>query len=359
MRILDKYLSFEFLRGIVISLFVFVFIYVIVDFFEDISRFIDRKVSTEVVTLFYLYQIPSIVVLVIPVALLLSCFFSLGAMAKKYELVAMKASGMSLYRVALPIFWLALGVSLAVLLLNESLVPWANEAKSSLERLKIEKRAPLNYQYQRNLYYIGERGRIYYARVFDGRAGRLEDIHIYEFDERGSLVRRIDARKGLWGERGWVFFNGISRRFSPSGEEAIPFSELSLPQLEETPEDFSKEVKKPEEMNFFALRDFVRKLKRSGKDFSSPLVELYLKVSFPFANLIIVLLGAPLAADVRRSGMVLGLGLSLFVSFVYWGVLQISKAFGLKGSIPPYLAAWLPNFLFAAVGGAFFLRAKK
>lgn len=349
----------EFLRGVAISLFAFVFIYVIVDFFEDISRFIDRKVSMGAVSLFYLYQIPSIVVLLIPVALLLSCFFSLGTMARRYELMAIKASGVSLHRAVLPIFWLAFGVSTGVLLLNESLVPWASKRKSNLELSRIEQRPPINYQYQRNLYYIGERGTIYYARVFDGRAGELSDVHIYEFDQKGSLACRVDARRGVYREGVWVFFDGMVRRFSPSGEEAIPFRELSFPQFEEGPEDFAREVKTPEQMNFFELRNLVRRLKRSGKDFSSALVELYLKVSFPFANLIIVLLGAPLAADVRRSGIVLGLGLSLFVSFVYWGLLQVSKAFGLKGSLPPGLAAWLPNFLFAAVGGVLFLRARK
>ena len=359
MRILDRYISGQFLKGVVLSLFTFVFIYLIVDFFEHLSKFIDRKVSAGVVSLFYIYEIPTIVVLLIPVALLLSCFLSLGTMARRYELVAAKTAGVSIYRLFLPILCLALGVSIGVLVLSESLLPLANRTRKKLEWSKIDRRPPINYQYQRNFYFIGEKGRIYYARIFDGRAGTLDDIHIYEFDREGELVQRTDARKGAWKDSVWVFSHGVVRRFSPTGEKATAFKELPLPELEETPEDFAKEVRKPEEMNFFELRRYVQKLQRSGREFARELVDLYLKISFPFTNLVIVLIGAPLAANIRRSGVIVGFGSSLLVSFVYWGALQVSKALGLKGSLPPGLTAWLPNLIFVAVAMGLFLRAKK
>ena len=100
-------------------------------------------------------------------------------------------------------------------------------------------------------------------------------------------------------------------------------------------------------------------MKKTGKDPSKALVELYTKISFPFVTFIIIILGAPLSADTRRSGLALGFGLSLLISFIYWGLLQVSKAYGIKGNVPPVLAAWLPNIIFAAIGIFLIIRIRK
>jgi lipopolysaccharide export system permease protein len=350
-KILDRYLLQEFVKSLLFSLFAFVFIFIVVDLFEDIARYIDKNVGLFTLFRFYLSQLPYIIVLIIPVAALISCFFSVGSLSRRNELSAILTSGVSLHRALLPLFLFGLLLSLFVFIFEEGLVPYGNKKKRRIERVEINKRPVTNPYYKRDFNYLGTERRVYRAEIFDGGKKELLNVTFFEFRDESSLKKRIDAEKAVWSDTGWVFQQGVMRTFSENGdEELVSFENLSQPNLEETPRDFSREVKDPEEMSIFELKRFIVKKRQGGEEISKERVDFHTKFSFPLANLIVILFGAPLAARIRKSGIAFGFVLSITICFLYWGLLQTTRALGHNGTIPPALAAWLPNLLFGSCG---------
>ena len=360
MKVLDRYLLREFSKAIVFILIGFVFIFIIVDLFDDLSKFLEKKVEIPNILLYYIYQVPSIAVLVFPVAVLLSLFFSLGMMAKHFEILAMKSNGISLYRIFATYIVAGFVMSIFVIFVNEFVVPYANEKVKEVKRTKIDKLPVVNYHFQTNLFYIGKNGFTYTVKTYDGNKKEMRRVSVLQFDKNYRIKKRIDAKLAVWKNNHWEFRNGYERIFGDTLEQkVIPFTNKVFPELKEIPADFSKKVKSLDEMRYTEIEDYIKKIRKTGGDPSKALVELYTKFAFPFVTFIIIVLGAPLSADARRSGVALGFGLSLLISFIYWGSLQVSKAYGIKGNLNPLLAAWLPNILFAVIGIFLIVRIKK
>ena len=348
MRILDRYIVKEFMKGVVLSLFAFVFIYCVVDLFEKLSGFIEKKASIIAIGKYYFYQMPFIVVLVLPVAVLLSLFFTLGIMVRRNELVAIKSAGVSVIRILWPLILAGLVLSLAVFGIEEGLAPVANRRNDRIKRVELDKLPAIDYKYRKNMFFLGSGGRMYFAKIFDGRKKELIEPVVLQFGPKSTIVRRTDAKRAVWTDEGWKFEDAVVRGFNP--ETVSHHHEIMIPELKETPEDFSRIRQKPEDMSYWSLRRYVREKKKAGEDVLKETVELNMKLSFPAVNLVIVLLGAPIAASIRRSGAAAGFAASLLISFLYWGFLQIAKALGYYGSLPPVLAAWVNNVLFAGCG---------
>lgn len=360
MRLLDRYLLSEFLKALLFSLLAFVLIFVLVDVFEKLDFLIDHRVSVPLAILFYLYQVPYIVVLVVPVAMLLSSMAVTGAMARHNELVSMKAAGLHLYRIFLPLFLLGLGVSLATLVVGETVIPATNRLKGELERRRIRREAQIDRSIRHRFLYDGSQGRQFYIKRLDASRGVMDSVSLLQLDRGHNIVLRIDAGRGDWREGRWVLSDVIRRRFSPDGsEQADSLAVLALDDCPETPGDFVEQVLLPDEMGFLELRRYIDRIRRSGGDVRRPVVDLHLKLAFPFANLIILLFGLPLMSNARRSGAALTFAVSMLICFAFWGILQTGRALGHGGVLPPLLATWLPNLVFGAVGSFLMHRAPK
>ncbi len=349
MRILDRYVVGEFLKFFILSLIAFVFIFTIVDLFEDVDKFIDKNAALSAVLQYYLFDIPNTIVLLTPVALLLSCFFSIGSLSRHNELTAIRSSGISIHRILFPLFLFGFVTAGAALAVNEFVVPYTNHLKLSIWQERIEKK-PKKTGKIWNLYYVGKRNSYYQIKSFDPAKGVMEKPTIIWKKPDGCIYQRIDANRAVWNE-GWVFIDVYFRQIDPEGNERMSYHDtLGFPTIEEIPRDFGKLQKTPEEMNFRELREHVGILRRRGSEFVKYFVELHLKLSFPFANFIIVLFGAPLAANLRKTGFAVSFATSLFICFIYWGTIQTSRSMGQNGILPPLVAAWLPNIIFLAAG---------
>jgi lipopolysaccharide export system permease protein len=358
MRIHDRYLLRLFLRGLVLGLLVFAVIFIIVDVFEKIDDFLDHDAKLVNVAEFYLYQLPYILLMVLPVAGLLATIFTLGQLTRNSEVTALLSAGQSLLRISAPILVVALLLSLLSLYMSETWVPRANERHDYVERVKIKKQKEDNEMTRRNFHYLCEGGRIVLARKYEVGLETFFDVVVQEFDGN-TLVRRIDAKQARWDGRNWVFWNGSIRTFSGDSEYMTPFRDLKIEEIEETPEDFASIEPDPEQMNFLQLLEFVRKVKSSGGEVDKLLVELHLKLSFPFSNFIIVMLGIGLTSGKRRPSLATGFGLTLGVSFAYYGMIRVGQALGHSGAVSPILAAWMGNLLFLAVGIVLLARANR
>ncbi|MFC2077094.1 LptF/LptG family permease, partial [candidate division KSB1 bacterium] len=193
MKILDRYISREYIKAFVYSISGFVLVYVIVDLFENIDKFIDTHARMSLVGQYYLYYIPYIVILVLPVATLLASLYSIGTLARNRELIAMKGAGISLYRILRPVFLWAVVISLVALLIAELVIPWSNEKKTTIRRVTIEGRQPVNFSWRLNFAYSGTDDRMYHIGLYNGSADRLERVVIRR--RLANVDQKIEARE--------------------------------------------------------------------------------------------------------------------------------------------------------------------
>ncbi len=358
LRLLDRYLLREFVSLLLLSLCAFVVIFAIVDLFEKIQDFMDGHATAWIIARYYLYKIPWVLVQVLPVALLMSTFLTLGQMSKFNELTAMVTAGLSTGRIILPLLAVGLACVGLSFLLNEAVVPQATKKRDAILETEVRRRVAGKPPTYANLTVLGQEGRVYTAKLYHVAEQTLHDVTITEF-EGDAIARRIDARSARWDGREWTFRDGVDRRFEEGRETARPFDTLHLPELKERPDDFQKEAEDPEEMGFAALSDYVKRLRQSGLRVERYVVDLNLKIAFPFINLIVVVMGAALAARLRNANAALGFGISVFTAFFYYGLMRAGQALGQAGTVPPVAAAWFANALFGAIALVLLVQAQR
>lgn len=358
MSILHRYVLKEFVLYLLFGLAGFISIFVVVDIFEKINVFLDHKATLDQVGLFYLYQTPEVIVQVLPVALLLSTFLTLGQLNKFGELTAMRVSGLSLLRILRPVFEVGVGAVILSLMFGEFVVPPANRQRDEIYNEEIQSLRPEKNNERADVTYLGQGGRIFYMRLYLVGEKRMHEVTLQEFKD-GALERRIDAAEATWDGKEWVFSSGFVRTFDNGKEVATPFDRLAVTGIAERPEDFAKETRKPDEMNYFELRHYVDRLRASGARVANYLVDLHLKLAFPLVNLIVVIIGASLATRLRMQGAALGFGLSVGIAFIYYAFMRTGQALGHNGALPPYLAAWLGDLVFGAFAFVMLFRAQR
>jgi lipopolysaccharide export system permease protein len=349
-KILDRYLLRSFAVPAIVSLGAFLAISVIVDLFERLDTFLDNHVSAAVIAKYYLAKLQFLGALILPVATLIGVLFSLGGMARRNELVAMSASGVSLTRILVPVLAAGLGVSLVAMAYSVEIFPRANEISQDILNHEIKGRPRTSGSQRIDLNYLGAGGRYFLMRSFDGEKNTMKEVVVQKF-ANGTLEERIDAKRATWEDGAWTFHDGFIRKFFEDGRvDAVPFETRVFPEIREQPRDFLRPIKEPNEMTLGELREHTHRARLSGGDVTRLRVEMHRRLAFPFASFVVVLLGAPLTGAIRRGGHAVGFASALLVGFVYYVLLEIGGTFGTSGQLPPGVAAWLPNAVFLALG---------
>jgi len=358
LRIHDRYLLRQYLKIFLLGIAVFVILYVTVDIFEEIDNFIDHDAKIHDIFLYYVSSIPFVLTYIIPVSLLLGTVFSLGILSRRNELTALIVSGVSLVRIATPVLITAALVSAGSIYFNDVVVAKANRKNKDIMRYRIEGKVPPPPGIKENVHFLGENGYVYFAEVYNDEVKALFEVVIQQF-QNNTLVRRIDAGQAQWENGKWVLADGIERAFAGDSESVRPFREMVMPEITETPEDFGKREVEQDNMTYSELKEYIEKLQRSGGNARRYLVDLYFKFSFPLAGFIFVLIGVAFASGKRKPSIATGFGVTLVVSFMYYGVLRIGQTLGHNGVVPPLLAAELGNIIFLGIGLVSLVRANR
>ena len=264
MSTLDRYLARTILRPMIGALIAFLTMAVIIDLFERLDTFIDHEVAFPVIVQYYVATLPFLFNIILPVSTLIAVLFSLGGLARRNELIAMTASGVSLYRILVPVLGVGLLASVVGLWFSTDLVPRGNDLSTEIYDHEIKGRPHRSETQRRDMNYLGADGRFFLARKFDGDRGSMEEVVVQQF-ANGTLVYRLDAERASYEDGRWVFRNGYLRRFRPDGPPEVErFDERAFPELPETPRDFLRIVKDPEEMTLGELREHARRTRASG-----------------------------------------------------------------------------------------------
>jgi lipopolysaccharide export system permease protein len=361
MKLLDRYIIRQFIVTSAFALLAVTVIFVVIDALEHLEDFIDKQATIGIVALYYLYFIPEIIKLIMPVAMLLGSLFVTARMSTQCELTAIKSSGVSLYRIMTPYLLVAFIISALAVYFNGWVVPQANKKKFTLERVYLQKEVIANYS--ANIYFQDSPTRILSIGYFDESRNTATRVSIQDFDPRDAtvLVGRVDASSMVWDStaRGWILSKGTQRTFRDGKEVARTFITSPAGRLRFNPDDLRKKQEKPDEMDYYTMRDFIRSQQQAGQDVARWQVDFYSKISFPFASVIVVLFAVPFSSIKRRGGMGVQVGISLLICFIYLIFMKVSQVFGYNGDIHPLLTAWLANIFFLGAASYVLMRVPK
>lgn len=355
MKIIDRYMSKSFFGSFIWCLFVFVLMAVIIDIFSFIDDIVKYKIPLQSIIAFYVYYIPTIFIQVIPMAVLLSTIYMLSNLNKNNEITAMKSSGIGLWRILTPILVIGFLISSATFIINDRFIPMSSKIAQMIRREELEKYKASDKQARiiENVAIYGSGNRIVFARNYDTVEKKLSDIIIHEHDVSENLVSKITAQSAVWTGDSWKFYKVIMYKVDNAGKIiGLPIfsSEKVLP-LKERPRDFANREWKADFMSYRELYNYIENFKGSGmKIMKSLLVDLHYKIAFPFISIIIIMVAAPFALLSLRGGVMIGIGMSIVIGLLYYAVIAISLALGKAGILPPIVAAWLGNAVFAALG---------
>lgn len=349
MRILTRYIFGEFIKIFILVLTASISLYLIIDVVENMGKLIEHHIPFGDGLRFFLYKAPFIFYQISPVAVLMATLLSLGIFAKYNEVIAAMAQGIHIARFALPFFASAAVISGFNFILNESVIPSANQKVIAVQQ--IIEGTNEKTQFARDSLWFRDNRDIYSINYIDPQKGVLKGLTIYTLDNDFNIVKRVDAREVNWMHGRWIATESIVSSFQQGRlVDEARIKENVIP-LAEKPDDLKNVERLADEMSFRELLRYVQKLKREGYEATRYMVDLHAKLSFPFVSMIMVMMGMPFALKSgRHGGIAVGVGLSIIIGFSYWVVFAITTTLGYNGIIPPFLAAWLTNIVFAGFG---------
>ena len=363
--LLDEYVLRAYATNFILSLGAFALLFIVFTFFELIGDIVHNRIALVTVGDYLLNLIPYIVSTVTPLCSLLAVLITFGSLNRSSELTAMKATGISLYRIVAPIVVLAAILSAALFAFNESYLPDANRRQEAL-RAEIKGKPAQTFLLPGRQFISGQNGaagspaRIFYYQAFDADRDIFASLTVFEFDPQTfTLQRRIFARSVRWDPNvnQWAFNNGWQRTFANQTVASYqPFTLASFPEIHEQPAYFIKEDKQSQEMTYGELTGYIADLSQSGFDTIRLRVQLDRKLADPAITLVMALLAVPFALFMGKRGGLVGIATAIAVAISYWIVAGIFSSLGDINTLPPLLAAWSPDLLFAIAGSYLLLR---
>jgi lipopolysaccharide export system permease protein len=365
MKILDRYLLREYLIPVAYCVSAFFMLFVVYDLFDHLARFVELKTPWPIVIRYYASYLVQVLEYLLPASLLLATLYTMWRFTRHHELVAVKASGVSMARAMAPLLVVGVFFSLVMAFFKESLVPDASQWVADLMKAKFEL---VDGVFVDNLaYYNPDSRRQWLVDRFDRtRPEVLLGVKLVEEREDGARIRDIVAARAENLDGVWWLFDAAIQEYNPQGGPAGPprrpaNSRLGLPapRLSERPRDFVNEVKNP---LFFSSSDIVRYIKAhpslSSEERTRRRTDLQGRMAAPWACAIVILFGIPTGARGGRQNAVTGvvLALGLFVSF--YAISQIGVLLGKTGVVWPWLGAWMANIVFFTAGLAMLIRMR-
>ena len=350
MSLIAKYLTKEILKYFIILLLVVVGIFLLVDFFERVDDFMEAGLSFFKVIIFFQLKIPFILSQITPIGIFLAVIIVFGLMNKHNEIIALQSSGVSMYYLLKPVFFIGLLISILLFLLSELIVPMTITEANQIWSVEIKKESAVVSK-GKNIW-IKDSQTIYYITYYNPANQTILGVSFNFFDDEFRLTQRVDAKRGVYTKGRWIFYEVMEQKldektsnyqFAYYKEREVPFHFL--------PEEIKKVVKKSEEMNFLELLEFVNKIEAEGYDASTYKVDLYAKLAFPFVCLVMCLVGPSIAG---RRKLKERLSVSVFygicIAFIYWILFSFCLSLGYGEVLPPIWAAWIANVIFICFG---------
>jgi LPS export ABC transporter permease LptG/LPS export ABC transporter permease LptF len=360
-QIVDAYILSQLLLYFFLFLASFIFLTEVFTFFDLTNDMIHNHIPISTMLRYLFFLTPELIYRTLPVSVLVAVLVTFGVLSKQNEVTAFKACGVSLYRLALPVFLCGSALSAGLFAFDHYYVPGANRRQEAL-RAEIKGKPTQTYLAPDRKWIMGQGSRIYYYRYIDPSASTMDDVSVFELDkDTFRMVRQISAERTRWSPelKQWVFYNGWTSAFPPGAARTYEKFDLkNFAELTEPPDYFRKEQVQDKQMNFRELEAYILDLKQSGFDTVNLQVQFYRKFSVPLFALIMALIAVPFAFMVGSRGAMAGVGVSIGIAIAYWGISTVFEKMGGIGELNPAMAAWSPDVIFALAGLYLLLRIR-
>lgn len=348
LKILDRYILSELIKPFFAGIGAFIIIMLSNTLFLYADLIVRNGIPVDTVAVLLLYNMPAIMVVTFPVAYLFSTLLVLGRFAKDTEITAFRACGISFIRIILPILIIALIISYIGYWFNETVVPWANQQCVVIYKdMMVKQPIP---PIKENYFFKDASNRYFYIGKINRTVNLLQNILILDQIKSG-YPQIITAKYANREKTKWVLKDGMVRKFNGKGyisyECKFVFMEI---QLNLDPNVFFSDQKSVQELSTGDALKEINKLSSQGVDIKAMMVDFHIKYSLPLATFFAALIAAPIGVRFSRMGSYIGVSASIALIFVWYVLYSYGRELGSVGAIPPFIGAWIHNFIFGLVG---------
>ena len=357
--LIDDYVLRDFFvyLGMIVSTFlVLLLVFTLFELLGDILR---NQTSALVVLEYLLNVAPYLLYSVAPLIMLLAVLITFGLMNRSNEITAIKATGTSIYRIVTPVLFAAALLAAGLFFADQFYLPHTNKRQEALHN-QIKGKPAQTYLRPDRRWIFGQHNDIYYYQFFDADRNQFANLTIFKIDPASfAITQRIHAERAHWADsmNRWIYEQGWQRTLQGAAIGGYhTFDVSTFPELSEAPSYFKKEVKQYSEMNYEELRRYIRDLQQSGFDVVRLRVQLNKKLSYPLITLIMAVLAVPFSMSAAKKGAITGVAVAVGIAVVYTVVSRLFEAMGDISQLPPALAAWSPDLIFALAGAYLILK---
>jgi LPS export ABC transporter permease LptG len=357
--ILDDYVLRDFSFYLALIIAAFLTLLLVFTLFELLGDILRNQVSPLTVGEYLLNVAPYFLYNTTPLCMLLAVLVTFGLLQRSNEITAIKATGISLYRIVVPVLIAATLVAGILFLSDQIYLPYTNKRQDAL-RNHIKGRPAQTYLRPDRKWIFGQNSTIYYYQFFDPDRDVFGSLSVFQFDPHTfQITHRVTAERAHWSESmsRWLYEQGWERTMEGSAiRDYRKFDVTTFPDFAEAPAYFKKEIKQSSEMSYDELRRYIHDLEQSGFDVVRLRVQLQKKIAYPLITLVMAVIAIPFALSAGKRGAVAGVATAIGIGVVYWTVSGLFEAMGNLSQLPPAVAAWSPDVVFAFIGGYLILR---
>jgi len=351
MKILDRYIIKEIIKYFLIVLVVAIGLFVAVDYLGTMDKFLRADMPLFKAFGYVLLRVPFMIAQLIPAAILLTIIIVFGLMNRNNEVLVLKSSGISVFYFLKSILITGFVLSIFLFLLSEVVVPITFAKTNKIKEIEIKKRQSVVTSREKNIWTKGNR-KITHIKYAKPKDNSIFGIISNTFDDDFNLIKRMEAKKGLFKDGKWLLSDVmLLSRNKENGSYSVAFFDNKQEDLDILPEDLKRVMKKSGEMGFSELLSYIRKVEEEGYDATKYRVDLHAKIAFPFACIIMSLIGVGVAVKSKQhknipSIVTIGIG----IAFLYWVLYSFCLPLGYGEILPPVAAAWAANIIFLCFG---------
>ena len=358
-KVLDRYLLKHFLLAFFAVTVSVGLTIIVINIIEELPDFIDNNVPVMDVLEYYLYFGGWVVKSFTPMFVMLAVLFTVSLFARRQEILAMKASGRSLYRIAWPFILVSLIISGLHFYYNEFIYPPANKRQVEIKNFTIERKSRASVTSVRNIYRQINPTSFYTLNQFDVDRREGKDFRLFRAGH-GRASEIVTAPTVAYVDYRWHAINGVQRSFLDTTQTGfVKFDSLIIPDMDDKPADLAKRMGKPEDMGINELKEYIDLMKRTGGPYLRESVDLKIKYTFPLTSFIVVLVCVPIASNSRRAGIAVSIATGALIALIYFVAFRMLQSAGWNGKIPEEIAAWAVNGVFLVIGIILMWRAPK
>lgn len=362
-QLIDRMVLFDLLKYFLYILAGFSALFLIVTLFQLLDPITRNNIEFSVVASYLFFLMPMVVNYMAPLAGLVSVMVTFGLLEKTSQVIVLKASGISIYRLAAPALLASLILSACVFLNQDYILPFTQRRQDNLYHLIRSGQEPAQTFFQTDHKWIfgSDDTRVYNYAHFNPVDNAFADFTVLNLSKQPfGVTGRLFARHARWNPatQSWLLQDGWERHFSgkrTAVEDNFKQRYVSLP---ERPDYFKRDSRESSMLTLAELRKNIRDLARAGFDVLDLKIDLYSKIASPLTCLIMIIVGLPFAFSVGKRGALYGVTIGIAIGLIYWGLLGLSQQMGRYELLPPLLAAWAPNMTFGAGGLYLFLYSR-